>query len=44
MLKKLIAPLALLMIALTAEELAAYQRSEIVKWTKVVKDSSAKLE
>lgn len=44
MLKKLLVPLTRLTIALTAEELAAYQRSEIVKWTKVVKDSGAKLE
>nr|WP_233575792.1 tripartite tricarboxylate transporter substrate binding protein [Noviherbaspirillum saxi] len=28
----------------TAEELAAYQRSEIAKWSKVVKDSGAKAE
>jgi tripartite-type tricarboxylate transporter receptor subunit TctC len=28
----------------TPDELAAYQKSEIAKWTKVVKDSGAKVE
>ncbi len=28
----------------TPDELAAYQKSEIAKWSKVVKDSGAKVE
>ena len=31
-------------IGSTPEELATYQRSEIAKWSKVVKDSGAKIE
>jgi tripartite-type tricarboxylate transporter receptor subunit TctC len=31
-------------VASTPDELAAYQKSEITKWTKVVKDSGAKVE
>jgi tripartite-type tricarboxylate transporter receptor subunit TctC len=39
-----LAEIGLEVAASTPEELAAYQRSEIAKWAKVVKDSGAKVE
>ena len=39
-----LAEIGLDVVASTPEELAAYQRNEITKWAKVVKDSGAKVE
>ena len=41
---KRLAEIGLEPVASTPEELAAYQRAEIVKWAKVVKESGAKVE